>query len=115
MHELSIASSVLEAVRTEMGRRPGARLLKVGLRVGALSGVEPEALRFSFEAIVHATDLESARLEIESCPRRQRCPQCGRDFAVVDFDLRCPSCGASDTELIGGDELTIAYLELEEP
>lgn len=115
MHELGIANSVLEAARAEMQRRPGARLVKIGLRVGELAGVDPEALRFGFDALASGTDLETASLEIEFCPRRQRCPACGREFTVVDFEVACPGCGESRTECIGGDELSLAYLEVEEP
>jgi hydrogenase nickel incorporation protein HypA/HybF len=113
MHELAIANSILEAARAEAVRRPGARLLRVGVRVGELSGVEPEALSFSFEALVSGSDLEPLALEIETCPRRQRCPECGRVFRVVDYEVACPDCGAADTRCISGDELEMVYLELE--
>jgi len=114
MHELSIANSVLEAVRAEIQRRPGARLLKVGLRVGELAGVDPEALSFGFQALVQGTEFEPATLEIESRPRRHRCGECGLDFIIRDYNVSCPRCGATRTECIGGDELELAYLELEE-
>jgi hydrogenase nickel incorporation protein HypA/HybF len=114
MHELSIAQSVLEAVRAEAARRPGARVCKVGLRVGELAGLEPEALRFGFEVLVRGTDLEPLQLEIEHCPQRQRCPQCGNEFNVRDYEVTCPKCGTAGTVCIGGDELEIAYLEIEE-
>lgn len=114
MHELSIANSILEAARAEAARRPGARLVKVGVRVGELSGVEPDALSFSFEALVRGSDLEPLALEIETCPRRQRCSLCGRIFRVVDFDLCCPDCGAFESRCISGDELEMVYLEIEE-
>jgi hydrogenase nickel incorporation protein HypA/HybF len=114
MHELSIAQSVLEAVQAEAGRRPGARVCKVGLRVGELAGLDPESLRFGFEILVRETDLEGLQLEIENCPRRQRCPQCGNEFVARDYEITCPGCGTARTECIGGDELEIAYLEIEE-
>ena len=114
MHELSIAQSVLEAVRAEAERRPGARVCKVGLRVGELAGLDPEALRFGLEVLVRETDLEGLQLEIEHCPRRQRCPQCGNEFIARDYEITCPGCGAARTECMGGDELEIAYLEIEE-
>ncbi len=114
MHELAIANSVLEAVRGEAGRHPGARLLKVGVRVGELAGVDPDALSFCFESLVRGTELEPLALEIEPSPRRQLCPECARTFTVVDYDVCCPGCGASETECIGGDELELAYLELED-
>ena len=113
MHELSIANSIIDAVRLEGARRPGARFLKVGVRVGELSGVEPDALSFSFEALVRGSDLEPLALDIETCPRRQRCQECGRIFLVRDFDISCPDCGQDRTRCIGGDELEMTYLELE--
>jgi hydrogenase nickel incorporation protein HypA/HybF len=114
MHELSIANSILDAVRAEAGRRPGTRFLKVGLRVGELAGVEPDALTFCFESLVRGTELDRLALEIETRPRRQRCPRCNHAFQVEDYDISCPDCGASDTECVGGDELEMTYLEIEE-
>lgn len=69
MHELAIANSVIEAVRTEAARRPGARVTKVGLRIGELAGVDRESLSFCFEVLVKETDLESAVLAIEGAGR----------------------------------------------
>ena len=65
MHELGIAASVLDAVRTEVGMRPGYRAAVVGLRIGALAGLDPESLRFGFEAMVKDSDLDPLRLEVE--------------------------------------------------
>lgn len=115
MHELSIANSVLETVRVELAQRPGARLQKVGLRVGELSGVNPDALSFGFEVLVKGTEFEPVILEIERSPRRQRCPECKNEFNVEDYELACPNCGATGTECVGGQELEFTYLELEEP
>jgi len=114
MHELSIANSILEAVRAEAARRPDARFLKVGVRVGELSGVEPEALSFSFQALVKDSDLEPLTLEIERRPRCQCCPACGRVFRVHDYDITCPDCGEGRTRCISGHELEMIYLELED-
>jgi hydrogenase nickel incorporation protein HypA/HybF len=114
MHELSIASAILDAVRVEAEKRPGARVTKVGVQVGALSGVEPDALSFGFECLVKGTDLDPLALAIECVPRRQRCPACDFSFEAADGDLACPRCGRADTQLAGGDELNLAYLEMEE-
>jgi len=114
MHEMGIANSVLEAVRTEMGLHPGTYPCKVGVRIGEIAAIDQDALRFCFEAITRETDLESLELVIEVCPRRHRCQACGRDFVVRDYDSRCPQCASLDTACIGGDELELAYLEVEE-
>jgi hydrogenase nickel incorporation protein HypA/HybF len=115
MHEVGIASSILESVETEARRRPEARFAAVGVRIGELSNVDQDALSFAFEALTRKTALEDLRLEVEWCPRRQKCLDCGEEFAVKEFDLSCPKCGRNKTSCIGGTELDIAYLELEEP
>ena len=113
MHELSIASAILDAVRKEAEKRPGVHVNKVGVRIGALSGVEPEALSFGFGALVQGTDLDPLALEIESVPRRQRCPACNLTFDVKDDGLACPQCARPETLLAGGDELDLAFMEVE--
>jgi hydrogenase nickel incorporation protein HypA/HybF len=65
MNELGIANSVLEAVQEEVARRPGAVALKVGVRIGELSGVDPDALAFGFEVLTSGTEWKDLRLEIE--------------------------------------------------
>ena len=72
MHELGIASSILDAVRDEAEKHPSGRVTKVGVRIGVLSGVEPEALSFGFNALIQGTDLDPLTLAIEFVPRRQR-------------------------------------------
>jgi len=114
MHEMGIANSVLDAVRSEMLRYPGSYPCRVGVRVGEMAAIDEDALRFCFEAMVHETDLESLALRIEVCPRRHRCQLCGCEFVVHDYDSRCPQCASFETTCISGDELELAYLELEE-
>ncbi len=69
MHEMGIANSVIEAVRAEAAQRPGARVTKVGLRIGEFAGVDRESLSFCFEVLVKETDLDSAVLVIEGAAR----------------------------------------------
>jgi hydrogenase nickel incorporation protein HypA/HybF len=114
MHEMGIASSVLDAVRVEAVRHGEGRPCKVGLRVGEMSALDEDSLRFCFEAMTSGTDLESLQLEIEICPRRHRCTKCSREFVVLEYNVRCPQCASLETECVGGDELELAYLEVEE-
>ncbi len=114
MHEVGIAASILESVETEARRRPEARFAAVGVRIGELSNVDQDALAFAFDALVRKTALENLQLEVEWCPRRQKCLDCKEEFTVREFDLNCPKCAGNKTSCIGGTELDIAYLELEE-
>jgi hydrogenase nickel incorporation protein HypA/HybF len=114
MHELSIANSILDAVRKERERLNGARISKVGVRIGELAGVDPEALSFGFEVLVKDTDLAPLALEVEFTLRRHECAQCKHVFTVVEYRVDCPACGSMETRCIGGDELELAYLEVED-
>jgi len=115
LHEVGIASCIIESIEAEARRRPEAQFAAVGVRIGELSNVDREALAFAFEALTRNTPLEHLRLEIEWCPRRQKCLACGEEFLVKHWELNCPHCGEARGTCIGGMELDIAYLELEEP
>jgi len=113
MHELSIAESILEAVRKELTSYPGARPMRVGLRIGQLAAVDVDSLSFCFESVVRGTEWESLQLDARVCPQQRRCNDCGEEFAVVGYNSICPKCSGSHTKLISGDELDFDYLEVE--
>lgn len=114
MHELGIASAILDTVNAEMQDRGGARPQRVGLRIGELAAVDPEALRFAFEVLTQDSDYSGLALDFEICPLRHRCRDCDHAFDVKDYVFVCPRCGSLHTECIGGDELELAYLEVED-
>ncbi len=114
MHEMSIASTILETARAEAARR-NARLLKVGIRLGDWSGIDPESLRFAFDVLAADPQHTPVTLDIERSPRRNRCSACSHEFTIQDYNTACPACGVPDTRPICGDELEFAYLEIEEP
>ena len=68
MHEIGIAESILQAVRTEMEPHAGARPVRVAVRVGAMSGVDRDSLAFCFEAITKGTEFEALVLALEEAP-----------------------------------------------
>jgi hydrogenase nickel incorporation protein HypA/HybF len=114
MHELSIATLVLDAVNVEAGLRPGMRVSRIGMRLGDLAGVDADALTFCIEALVKETQLASAALEIERRPQRNKCPRCNEEFSVVNYESTCPACGETSTKFVSGDELELAFVEMEE-
>ena len=114
MHEMGIANSILEGVAAEIRRRPGSRPVKVGVRIGELAGVDPDALRFAFEALTLETELQGLELDVEYRAPHGRCRDCRNEYEIRGFELKCPGCGSLDAECISGDELEFAYLEVEE-
>lgn len=108
MHELAITESVVEAVRDHVD---GRSVVAVHLRVGKLSGVVPDAMRFCFDLATAGTSLEGARLEIDEPSGAAHCRECGRDFAIDDLILLC-ACGSADVEVTAGRDLTVASVEV---
>jgi hydrogenase nickel incorporation protein HypA/HybF len=111
---MSIAAAVLDAIRGETSLHGGGRPTRAGLRIGELSGVEPESLRFCLETLVADTDLDRLAFEIEIRPWTRRCRGCGAEFRVVDYRPDCPTCFSGDTEALAGEELELGFIELED-
>jgi len=104
-----------EAVRlaVESARARGAnRIHELRLRVGALSGAVPEALRFAFDAVTAGTMAQGASLAIEAVPAKWWCTSCAAEFDADDLLAECPRCGAWSGELRAGRELDIASIEI---
>jgi hydrogenase nickel incorporation protein HypA/HybF len=114
MHELSIAQSIIESVLKEIEHRQIPALRKIVLRVGALSGVCTEALRFGFETLSQDTRLAGAYLEIQEVPIHACCKSCTKEFDVVHYELTCPFCTSTEIEVSGGLDMDIAYLEVDD-
>lgn len=114
MHEMGIANSILTGVAVELERRPGARAVKVGVRIGELAGVDPDALNFAFEALTLETPLAGLVLDVEYRAPHALCRDCRHEFEMRNFELLCPGCGGVNAECVSGDELEFAYLEVEE-
>jgi hydrogenase nickel incorporation protein HypA/HybF len=113
MHELSIMESAL-TMALEQARKSGAgRVHVIRLRIGALSGVVPDALQFAFEALTPGTPAEGAELAIEHVPARFWCVACTREFQSDDLFAECPNCHLPSGELRAGREMELASLEIE--
>ena len=112
MHEVGIIESTLAVVRREAEARQAARIERVVIRVGVLSGAEPDALRFAFEACSPGTVADGAELDIEVVPALAHCRTCARDFTAGSGVLcQCPDCGAFSGDLRSGRELELRRIE----
>jgi hydrogenase nickel incorporation protein HypA/HybF len=65
------------------------------------------------EAKARETIAAEARLEIEEVQLKMRCRKCAAEIEKEDFVLVCPSCGATDLEILEGMELLLDKIDLE--
>lgn len=112
MHEASIIEAVLERAIEETRTAGATRIERIRLRVGALSGVVPDALHFAFDALRHGTPAVAATLEIEIVPARSHCLDCGATAEHQEIILTCSACGGPLMLDGGGHELELARLEV---
>jgi hydrogenase nickel incorporation protein HypA/HybF len=113
VHELSIAQSLLGIVLQEASRHGVGRVTKVAVKIGALAGVVPSSLTFSFDLIKEGTAASEALLEIERVPVMGVCHACGERMDMSELVTACPACGSRDIELCSGQELYVDHIEAE--
>ncbi len=113
MHEMSLCESVLKILEDNAQSQGFKRVKTVWLEIGGLSGVELEAMRFSFDAVTRDTLADHARLEIIEVPGQAWCMQCSKSVVVKQRFDACPDCASYQLQVTGGDEMKIKELEVE--
>lgn len=114
MHELSVAHAIVSTV-VEALPEPAPRVTEVRLVIGELSGVVPQALQFAYDVAAEGTPLADAILVIDRAPIRVMCPTCGEQPIESARDFRCPVCSAPCGDVIGGKELEVVSVTLDDP
>lgn len=113
MHEVSLCQSVLKIIEQQAAEQNYSHVKTVFLEVGQLAGVEPEALRFGFDAVMKGSIADGAQLEIIDIPGRAICPQCNNRVKVKQRFDACPECGSVALQIDAGEELRLKELEVE--
>ena len=112
MHEMSLAESILQIVEDTARSSAADQVRAVRLEIGVLSQVEPDALRFCFDAVTRGTLADGARLEIEATPGRAWCMPCGESTALSRLGDACPRCGSYQLQVTQGDEMRVKDIEV---
>ena len=112
MHEATLAENILNIALEAARQHHAAKIFKVGLTLGAMAGVEVEALNLSFDVLKRDTPAADAVLAIERVPCRATCNKCGKIFQLERYNFLCPDC---DGVLIlqSGRELRVDYVDCE--
>ncbi len=112
MHEMAICESIREILQEQARSAGFARVERVKLAIGALSGVEVEALRFGFDVVMRGSVAEGALLEIEEVVGTAWCMPCAASVAIAARYDGCPQCGSYQLQVTGGEEMTIREMEV---
>jgi len=113
MHELSIAISIVNICIEEARKADSGRVIQVEVKIGSLSGVETEALAFSWDVATKNSIVDGAPLVIQKVEAQAKCKSCNSEFTIDNFFSPCPSCGEYGYEIVKGKELQIKAITVE--
>jgi hydrogenase nickel incorporation protein HypA/HybF len=113
MHEMALCRGVVKILEEQASAQSYTRVKLVRLEIGPLATVEPEALRFCFEAATRGTLAENATLDIITAAASAWCFSCGETVTITERNGVCPNCGSYQVHVTGGDELRIKELEVD--
>lgn len=136
MHELSIATSIFEAVLEVAAKHSAKRVVEVNLEIGELTLLNPDQLSMAFDLLSKGTVAEGSKLNIEVVKARAKCTKCGFEWELkissmspsmshmlaltcpaCDFKVyarsTCPNCGSEDYDIVRGKELVIKSIKIE--
>lgn len=114
MHELSLVMTLIEQVDAEVRRSGEAgHVARVTLRVGRLSGVNADAMRFAFDAVKPGSVVRDATLEINPEPAQVVCRDCGAVSPFDEWRPYCPECSSRSISVTGGRDLLLESIEVD--
>jgi hydrogenase nickel incorporation protein HypA/HybF len=112
MHELGIIQTAIAQAVHSATRAGAARVHRLRLTIGTLSGVVPDSLRFAFELACRNTPAQGACLEIQEVAPACWCEPCQSEFPTPDFLGECPRCHTVSSRLTRGTELELTSVEV---
>jgi hydrogenase nickel incorporation protein HypA/HybF len=110
---MSIAESIVQIAEDAATREGSVRVRTVFVEIGALAGVEIEALRFCWDAVTRDGRAGGAALDITQTPGRGWCLQCSDTVALPAPFEPCPRCGGYEVQVTGGTEMRVREIEVE--
>lgn len=111
MHEVSVMEKVISEVERVAHEHGLVVVTKFTLKIGALSGIIPEALEFAFQGLRMGTALEKAEMKLEVELAKFKCTVCEREIEVGEFEYVCPDCGGALAIISGTGDIQLLTVE----
>ena len=112
MHEIGLLQEMLAEALARAAQQGAQRIERIVMRVGAESGIAPEALSFAFDLLKRDTPAAEATIEFEHVPVVCWCSACDREFTPTDILHICPQCRLPDAAVHRGQEFALVALEV---
>ncbi|HDH06187.1 MAG TPA: hydrogenase maturation nickel metallochaperone HypA [Nitrospirae bacterium] len=115
MHEVSIVLGMVDELMKIAGENDAKKIINVKLKIGKMSGIVADSLKFVFDAIKPEHPmLSSAEIIIEEIPLIYECSDCRTAFNTDDIYFPCcPDCESYNLKILSGEEQHIENVEIE--
>jgi len=113
VHEVSIASTIWEQIRSVEAAHPGREAKRVEIDVGAFSGVESTLLADALVQLAQDQKRSDVEFSLNLIDLLAHCNECQNDFPVEDFRFRCLRCDSTSLKLIDGDSIRLMHVDMQ--
>ncbi|PRM87857.1 hydrogenase maturation nickel metallochaperone HypA [Aliarcobacter cryaerophilus] len=113
MHEYSIVQSLLESCEDHARANDAKKVTKVVVKIGVLSGVEPDLLQTAFDTFKEKTICDSAEFLINIQKVEIFCNKCKANSTLQKNEFSCPKCQSVDLKVTDGEDMYLMSLEFE--
>jgi len=113
MHEYSIVQSLLDSCDENAQANNATKVMKVVIKIGVMSGVEPDLLKTAFDTFKEKTICEKAEFIINIQPVIIKCNGCQEESTIEGNEYHCPKCKSVDLSVLDGEDMYLMQLELE--
>ncbi|QLE87446.1 hydrogenase maturation nickel metallochaperone HypA [Shewanella sp. Scap07] len=112
MHEYSIVLALIEQCEQHAIQHQANSIKRVSIKVGVLSGVEPELLKTAFDTFKEEGICKNAELEMHIQPLVIHCQACDNHQEVTQYNISCPKCQSTQTRVLDGEDMYLMQLEV---
>ena len=113
MHEYSIVQSLLESCEEHARQNEALKVTKVVVKIGVLSGVEPELLQTAFDTFKEQTVCNDVQFIINVQQIEILCNKCNSSSTLQKNEFACPKCESVDLKVTDGEDMYLMSLEFE--
>ncbi len=105
MHEYSIVQSLLESCEEHAKQNEASNVTKVVVKIGVLSGVEPDLLKTAFDTFKEKTVCHNSEFIINVQKIEILCNDCGAKSTLEKHEFCCPKCQSTNLEVTDGEDM----------
>ncbi len=112
MHEYSVVQALLNQCEEVAEQNKATKVMKIIVKIGVMSGVEPHLLQVAFDTFKEGTVCDEAELTLNSQKLKLECKECGNIFEVDEVRYFCMKCESLRVKVLDGEDMYLMSLEM---